>query len=459
MASTTASTAERQRDLASSASITGAYAGVTGSLSAGFSSSQEQMATSTSLSISTSSNCALRKFTLPQTAKLSQQFLADVGAVLNVIAAAKGQASQDAKDSIASALNLIYDTYGTHVPQALSLGGFFRMELLLDSNALNSTYKTQADLNAGVQHAVASFSSKVGTNSTESSKLFGSTTQFSVVVVPPSATLPVEKEFSGYKIEVNEWASDMLKNVSVDILYPSVINSQPLHVLFDVASVATSSAAQLFGTLTEEQMKQMRLLSKAYLAYVINDVSAWPTDLPMPQLLNSPNYLGKDGKCVASPLIVRVNQPTNYGASFKCITCTRSETFPRDPEWSKHNPEYTAKCTIGQDGSVASIKSECKPCDACVRSSNELCLARAGGAYAGLFTKPETCDGCQECVVEQDCGNVNGYGTGKFKYGNTDLKAQCFDGKCVQCLNSKRCDNLSCCNAAKRTCSRGILCS
>jgi hypothetical protein len=452
MASSTASTAERQNNVATSASVSGTYLGVTGSLSSGFSSSQSELSESTSLSVSTSGDCALRRFALPSTARLSQAFLTDVGAVLDALASAKGQTSNAAKDTVAYALNLIYNSYGTHVPQALSLGGFFRMELLLDSSALATTYKTKSELNVGVQHALASFSTSVGTNSSESSKIFSSTSRFSVVMVPPSATLPVETDGGGYKINGAKWAADLINNVTADALYPSVGTSQPLDELFRLATATTSITAKLFGTLTQTQMQQMSLLSKAYLAYVINNPSIWPTELPMPQLLNSPNYLGMDGKCVRSPLVVRVNQKTDYGASFKCITCMRDvQNLLTDRLWSKHNPEYTAKCTIGQDGSLASIKGECKPCDACTRSNNELCLARGGG-YTGMFTRPETCDSCQECVGEKDCGNVNGYGTGKFKYGNTDLNAQCYQGKCVQCLSSKRCANFSYCDTAKRTC-------
>jgi hypothetical protein len=468
---TSTSSAERQYGLSVSVSAGATYAGVTGSLNTNFQSSQSELAKSSSISVSTSGECGLRKFVLPSSGiKLSTEFLTDVGAALDAIIASEKQGNDDAKrERLTLALDTIYRNYGTHIPLALSFGAWFRAEVLLNTTSLLTTYKTQAAINTAMQYAVADVAFSVGKNSNETNTLFNSTTASGFVTVPASATVPAKPGPNGvgYKIDPIEWTRNLLTKVAANSLYPNPLTSKPLHELFADASLPKSSAAKLFGALTQEQMGWMRALSKAFHAYVTNEPSLWPGDqLPvMPQLLNPPNYLGKDGKCVDSDLIVRVNQKTNYGASFKCLTCVRdTPSLPSDFEWSKHNPEYTAKCTIGQDGSLASIKGECKPCDACTLSNNDLCLSRGGG-YTGLFSKPATCDGCQECNVRDDCGDSNGYGRPDWKQAVRG-KARCFNGRCVQCTEfDGQCEssrssavNYGCCKLSIKEC-RGDLAS
>lgn len=155
----------------------------------------------------------------------------------------------------------------------------------------------------------------------------------------------------------------------------------------------------------------------------------------------------KDGECIGSPLLVRVNEATDFGASHACVTCVRGTRYwtwflPSNPHVSLSNPETTARCAVNAAGELASVAAVCKPCEACKKKN----LCRADDA--GFYLKPATCDDCAQCdgYAFSCSDNNNGRDLKEYKgYGNGD-HAQCLSGVCVQCLAGTRCDDLHGCH-------------
>lgn len=171
----------------------------------------------------------------------------------------------------------------------------------------------------------------------------------------------------------------------------------------------------------------------------------------------------KDGNCTGSPFLARVNQPSDYGASYDCITCLRPAWWnwymPTNSQVSLSNPDTTKSCAIrsdqpppflcGQPGfpscpppaGLSAVYAECNACMAC--KGVNLCRADDAGVYAS----PDTCDTCVQCTDSKGgCGDINGRdGQQDGGHGHKGFLAQCKDNVCIQCNSSKQCDNSHCC--------------
>jgi hypothetical protein len=447
--SRTASTAERQNEVFATVSASGEYLGITASASAGFRTSQSTMQSSDALSITAAANCNLLTFNLPltDTVKYSKAFVNDVASALDVILSAKTLDPDTVKTALASSLANLYNNYGTHIPLSIGYGGFMRLELLMETAALKNTFNDESKLEVAVSHAVADLTASGGATSTEAKELFSSTSSYSYVTVPqiPSVELTAIAG-GGYTIDPQKWTAG-LSGADKNTLYASVINTKGLAELFQEASVPGSNAALRFGGLTSDQAAQLGLLSKAYLAYLINDSTQWPAALPMPPLLQNPNYF-KDGACVQSPLIVRVDTPDTDGAPFKCVTCLRNmQTLPTDPSVSLSNPDTTTSCYTN-----GVVKSSCTPCLACNGVNvSSMCKYQT---ISGVYATPATCDDCVQCTNSDTsaCSADNNRDNYAGGHGDGD-PAVCQNNQCVQCNANQDCNSTHCCDLSTYQCT------